>query len=170
VRNAFLLILIFILSGQAQAIAPDADDFALGAMIGSMGSISGKYWFTNQAAAELGVEFLDHPWSVFYADFLWHFPKLFGSGTRFGRETSAYAGGGAGMGFWDRLDTCGRWNCHWNQGSTGTGTGLFLRSIFGMEWYPGKSRFGIFAELVPSYMWYPNGSAFDGGIGGRYYF
>ena len=82
------------------------------------------------------MEFFDHPWTVFYGDYFRHFPTLFGIGSRFGRESSPYVGLGTGVGFWDRTDNCGRWHCTWNQNSTGTGNGFFVRLVFGVEWFP----------------------------------
>jgi len=150
--------------------APKGGELGLGAILGTIGAVNGKYWFSKQAAVDLGVEFLDHPFAVFYTDFLWHFPGLFGKGSKFGREASLYLGAGVGAGFWTRADSCGRWDCNWTVGASGTGTGFLARVVVGSEWYPLRTRFGVFAEIVPSFMLFPNGDTIDVGVGGRYYF
>jgi hypothetical protein len=165
-----VLSLIILLSLSAAAL-PTEDSIGPGVQVGTQGALTLKYFFTDEDAVNGGVEFMDHAWSVFFADYIRHFPRLFGKGTRFGRESSLYLGVGAGGGFWDRTDHCGRWRCHWNAGSTGTGNGFFVRAVLGLEWYPKATHFSVFAEAAPSFMWYPtNGSATDFVLGGRYYF
>lgn len=145
-------------------------DLGLGAEIGTMGSVSGKYFVMDQGAVDAGVEFLDHPWTTMYADFLWHFRGVLPQREKFWRESVLYVGAGAGVGFWDRLDTCGRWNCNWG-GGLGTGTGLFIRAVGGLEWFPTRTHWGVFGEIAPSFMWYPGGASFiDVALGGRWYF
>jgi hypothetical protein len=170
--RTFNAILLFVTLGfSAHADFPTEDRFGIGAMVGTLGSISGKFFLTDVDAVDLGVEFLGHPWQVFYGDYYRHFPKIFGKGTRFGRESSLYGAIGTGVGFWDRTDTCGRWHCTWNANTTGAGNGFFVRLVVGVEWYPRKTNYSVFGELGPSYMWYPtDGNTFDVGVGGRYYF
>ncbi len=150
---------------------PQEGTIGVGGMIGTIGAISAMYWFTPELTFDANIEFRDHPWNVIFADFMWHFAELFGHGSKFGRETSAYIGAGAGTGFWDRSDKCGRWHCTWNLNTTGTGTGMFLRVVGGVEWYPLRTPIGVFAEAGPSQMVFPSsGQTFDFAIGSRYYF
>jgi hypothetical protein len=108
---------------------------------------------------------------VIYADYYWYFKDVFGKRSRFARESILYAGGGTGAGFWDRTQTCGRWNCSWASNSTGTGNGFFVRAVVGIEWFPPGWNAGVFTEVAPSYMWYPStGNTVDFAIGARYYF
>lgn len=169
----YLLSAAILLSASVRAYAdfPVEGTIAPSAIVGTIGSISGKYFVTDVDAVDAAAEFMDHPWQVFYADYYRHFHRLFGKGTRFGRETSLYGGLGAGAGFWDRNDNCGRWNCSWNKNTTGTGNGFFIRAVAGVEWYPRRTLFSVFAEVAPSYLWYPtNGSTLDFGAGGRFNF
>jgi hypothetical protein len=167
-----VLILIAVFAVTSAAVTPDEGRIAASAMIGTSGILGAKYWLSKRDAVELGVEYIDHPWAVFYADYSWNIPGLFGGkGAKFWRELSLYIKGGGGAGFWDRKDECGRWNCKWNPESTGSGNGFFLRLLVGLEWYPKRSPFTVFGEVGPSYMWYPtNGNTIDVNIGGRYYF
>jgi len=167
-----LIAAFMLLSLPLHADFPKEGQFGPGVMVGTIGSVSGKYFATDVDAVDFGAEFLNSPWQVFYIDYYRHFPQLFGKGSRFGRETSEYIAIGTGAGFWDRLDNCGRWNCTWNSSTTGTGNGFFVRLVVGAEWSPSrKARYTVFGELGPSYMWYPtNGSAIDVAVGARYYF
>jgi hypothetical protein len=169
VIKAFMVSIL--LTCSAHANIPEEGNLGVGAMVGTIGAISGKYWLTSVDALDAGIEFLDHPWTVIYVDYYRHFPGLFGGKSRFGRETSPYVLVGTGMGFWDRTDNCGRWNCSWNPNSTGTGNGFFVRLDIGLEWFLRATRFSLFGEFGPSYMWYPtSGNTFDVAIGGRFYF
>lgn len=150
---------------------PGEGNIAAGFIIGSIGALTAQYWISEEHAVDIGVEFLDHPWQVFYADYTYHFLQPFGKGTRFGRESSLFVGLGTGAGFWDRLDTCGRWNCQWTAGATGTGNGFFVRAPVGIEWYIGRTHIGITAEFAPSFLWYPsNGQTYDVALGSKYVF
>ncbi len=170
-RHWILAAILVFVSSPVRADAPKAESFGLGLMVGTMGAINAKYFILDQGAVDLGVEFLDHAGKVIYADFFWHIQKLFGKGTKFGRESSLYFGGGLGVGLWVRTDTCGRWNCSWDANSTGAGNGFFGRLVVGTEWNPARTRFGVFGEVGPSFTLYPSGGkAFDVAVGGRYYF
>jgi hypothetical protein len=147
---------------------PAANEIGVGVMVGTIISATGKYWLSNQGAIDFGVGFSDHSTTVLYADYLWHIPRVFGTGTRFGRETQLYFGGGAGVGFWNHDNRCGRWGCDDRTSDT---TGLFIRGLVGFEWFPSTTRFGVFAEVGPSILLTPHtDGAVDIGIGGRYYF
>lgn len=113
--------------------APNEGSFAFGFSLGTNSSLSGKYWITSEAAVDLGVENTTSPWKVYYADFLWHFPKLFGSASKFARETTFYVGAGLGAGHWQREEECGRWKCSWSTTTSGSGTAVFARGILGCD-------------------------------------
>jgi len=158
-------------SGSSISSAPRPGDFGLGLMLGSIISITGKYWLNKQGALDFGFGFVGQPWTMLYADYLWHIPRAFGTGTKFGRESSLYFGGGGGLGFWNSANGCGHWNCSWDSEHANSGIGLFVRGLVGAEWYPAPSRFGLFGELGPSIMLIPGTwGALDFDIGGRYYF
>jgi hypothetical protein len=76
-----------------------------------------------------------------------------------------------GVGFWRDTGRCGRWGCDWDGEPHDSGTGVFVRGLFGFEWYPKTTRFGVFGELGPSIIVSPGtGGTLDIDIGGRYYF
>ena len=162
-----LLILSFIYVNTVHASPPA--DFGAGLMVGSMVSITGKHWFDQKGAVDFGLGFTGSDGTAIYADYLYHVQGIFGSGTRFGRETVGYIGGGAGVGFWNDDYECGRWGC--DRRRDDSGTGVFLRAIVGFEWFPATTRFGVFAELGPTFLIIPDTSGdLDIGVGGRYYF
>jgi hypothetical protein len=156
------------LMAQPVAAAPPKDHkFGAGIMVGTLNSINGKYWLSDRGALDFGFGITFDPWTVLYADYLWHFPGLFGTGSEFGRQTSGYLGGGAGVGFWGRSGDCGRWHCN----STSGGATLFVRGLFGAEWTPDNPTLGVFAELGPGLGLVPGvGGFIDVGVGIRYYF
>ena len=95
VRYLIPLFICAILTMPVGAAVSDPGNFGIGAEVGTMGAVTGKYWIMDQAAVDVGIEFLDHPFAVYYADFLWHIPKLFGRSAKFWRESVLYFGGGA---------------------------------------------------------------------------
>jgi hypothetical protein len=151
---------------------PEPGSIAAGAMAGTVGALSGRYWIDKNNSLDFAVEFMDHPWSVFFADYYYGFSGgLFASQSKFWKATHLYAGIGAGAGFWDRKDHCGRWHCTWTPGATGTGNGFFLRAVIGFEWFPGKKRYSVYSELAPSVLWFPEGGrTVDTSVGARFYF
>ena len=139
-------------------------------MLGTSGVLNGKFWFSKNESIDLGVEFIDHPWTVFYGNYAYNIPEMFGHAGFWG-DVQLYFGAGAGAGFWDRTDNCGRWHCKWKETSTGSGNGFFLRASTGLEWFPKRKRYTAFFEAAGSWMWYPtNGSKIDAYLGGRFFF
>jgi hypothetical protein len=139
-------------------------------MVGTITSVNGNYWVSNQGSVDFGAAFFVGENHAVYADYLWHIPGIFGKGTKFGRETYGYFGGGGGVGFWDESYYCGRWDCA-RQPHRKKGSGLFLRGIFGFEWYPLHTQFGVFAEVGPTTLLTPSiSTTLDAAVGGRYYF
>lgn len=169
--NRFRLVVFALVLTSSPALADrmGTNDIGLGLMLGSMNAVTGKYWLSDQGAIDFGIGFSGRNALAFYGDFLWHIPGIFGSGTKFGRETSGYLGGGAGIGTWNDSYDCGRWKC--DRRRDDSGTGVFVRALFGFEWFPARTRFGVFAELGPTLLLAPDtGGSLDIGVGGRYYF
>src|SRR5690348_7322802 len=73
---------------------PEANDargrLGVGAQVGTIGAVSAKYFLVKHVAIDAGVEFLDHPWGVFFTDLSYYVPGVFGKGTRFGRQSALY--------------------------------------------------------------------------------
>lgn len=166
--SRLLFVFVFIgSSATANSTAPA--DFGLGLMLGSMNSVTGKYWLSKREALDFGLGFSGRNSVALYGDYLWHVPGIFGDGSKFGRETSGYIGGGLGIATWNDSYDCGRWKC--DRRREDSETGVFLRALFGFEWFPARTRFGVFAELGPTLLFAPGtGGTLDIGVGGRYYF
>ena len=175
----FKILILILLSTSFAHAAPrpmatgtssnETGDFGLGLMVGTVISATGKYWLSPKGAVDFGLGFSDRNTTVIYADYLYHLAGIFGSGTRFGRETSGYFGGGGGLGFWNGSnDNCGRWRC---DGQSSSASGLFIRGLVGLEWHANPTRFGVFAEVGPSILLVPRTEgSLEFGTGGRYYF
>jgi hypothetical protein len=165
----FLVFMIyFATANAAETLEPGR--LGAGLMIGSMISVTGKYWLGDgKSALDFGLGFGSSDGISIYGDYLWHVPRIFGTSTQFGRQTSGYIGGGPGIGFWSDSYNCGHWRC--DRRTTSSGSGFFLRALAGFEWFPKPTRFGVFAELGPTFLLTPTTSgSLDIGIGGRYYF
>ncbi len=163
------LLFALILTHVSAAFAAPPSDFGAGLMIGSMVSATGKVWLDEQNAVDFGLGFSGSDDVAIYADYLWHARGVFGSTTRFGRETTGYLGGGAGISFWSDSYDCGRFGC--DRRRDDSGTGVFIRALLGFEWVPATTRFGVFAEIGPSFLIVPEVDGdLDIGIGARYYF
>ncbi len=153
------------------AAKPTRGSAGIGAMMGTMGAINAKFFITDRDAVDVGIEFMDEPWTVLFADYYVQLNDAFGKKSQFAKQTHLYLGAGAGSGFWSRRQACGRWKCKWDPLATGTGTGFFVRLVAGAEWYLARSPFGFYAEVAPSYMLHPTtGTAFDAALGARFYF
>jgi hypothetical protein len=143
--------------------------FGLGLMAGTMSAVTGNYWITPHGSIDFGFGFDWGDNRALYADYLWHIPGMFGHDSKFGRESYGYFGGGAGMAFWESSHICGRWNCARTSGKTGSG--VYVHGMFGVEWYPLHTRFGVFGETGPVTLLSPsNTTTLEVGAGGRYYF
>jgi hypothetical protein len=162
------LVILCLFSVSEFSISNDKN-LGAGVMVGSLTSINGKYWFSKRDAMDFGIGFAGYPGAFFYADYLYNLGPIFATNPKFWRETSAYIGGGGGVGFWKDSYECGRWKCSGR--NTDTGTGIFLRGFFGMEWMPSSTRFGIFGEAGLTMLVSPGiGTGVDAAVGGRYYF
>jgi len=163
-----LIATLFHLNAHAGSASPPAD-FGGGLMVGSITAITGKYWLDKKSAIDFGAGFAGSPDTALYADYLYHVPNVFGTSSKFTRETAGYFGGGGGIAFWDDSYDCGRWGC--NRRRERTSTGIFLRGLVGLEWFAAPTRFGVFGELGPTFLFTPaSASGLDVGIGGRFYF
>lgn len=171
-RFQILTLAFFLLPGwAASAFNPDFGAISVGASVGTMSAVSGKFWIDKRFAVDLGVLMVEDPGKAIYADAIYHFRGLLGKSSRLTRESLPYIGAGVGAGFWKRSERCDHWKCDWPKNEVGTGNGFFLRVVGGLEWFPKLRPFGVFFETGPSYMWYPGGGVhLEITLGGRYYF
>lgn len=167
-RQALFVLSLILSPVVLNAAAGPPDKFGLGLMLGTMNSATGKYWFDGRSAIDFGLGLGDPDTSI-YANFIYHVPGMFGSGTRFGRESFGYFGGGAGVGWWDDEWECGRFHC--DRRFRSHATGIYIHGMFGFEWFPRTTRFGVFGEAGPTVLISPDhGSRLDIEVGGRFYF
>lgn len=140
-----------------------------GVMVGTLTSLNGKYWFDDTSAVDFGIGIAGYPGAFLYGDYLYNLGPIFATSPRFWKETSAYVGGGIGVGFWRDSYECGRWRCGRQSGDSGSG--FFARGFFGMEWMPSSTRFGVFGEGGLMLLLTPGTSTgIEASVGGRYYF
>lgn len=159
---------LFVFNFVHAAVMPE-NTFGVGLMIGSQTAVTGKYWLSSANAIDFGVGLGGRNRSSVYGDYLWHVSDLFGNRTEFAREASGYFGAGVGLDFWSDSYECGRWNC--SKRTENSGTGVFLRGLFGFEWVPPTTRFGLFAEIGPTLLIAPSTyTSLDISLGCRYYF
>ncbi len=170
--NLILTTLVFLTSSAFAVPRVRPGTFAPGISLGfrNAGAISLKYWYSENLAIDFNVEYLGRPFTVFYTDVHYQFPELFAKNPGFLSQTLFYVGGGLGGGTWHRDENCVRFGCSWKEETTGSGDGYFLRALTGLEWFTPKSRTGVFAELAPAYLLYPNSKIiYDFVLGARFY-
>lgn len=156
--------------GKQRAPSAHPSGFGVGLMVGTIDAITGKYVLPNGNAIDFGLGFMFNPWNALYGDYLFNFPGMFGSNTQFGRQSQGYFGIGGGVAFWqNRSDYCWRYYCGTSYASSSSG--VFVRGFFGVEWFPAKPPFGVFAEIGPTIGIIPGfGGTIDFGTGARYFF
>lgn len=138
-----------------------------GLSVGSIVSLTAKYWYAEQNAYDLHLGFTGGA-TILYANHYWHLVNLFGSRTNFAQQLSAYISAGGGVSSWNNRVGCGRWGC---EPAVDSGVSMFVRGAFGAEWLPPDPPFGLFAEIAPVITVGPrSGGGLDLQIGGRYYF
>lgn len=163
-----IFVVMTLLASIASAQTPGAGRWGLGLMVGSPTAIAGKYWVSQTTAVDMGLGFGPGNWTMVFADFHWNFPGIFGSSSKFLSQLTGYVGLGGGLSAWSRTYYCNRWVCDSTRDS---GTAIFVRSPFGVEWHPGHPPLGVFVELAPLISLTPlTGGSIDLGVGARYYF
>lgn len=163
--SAFVFVSFF---SVARANSPGAGRWGLGLMLGSPTAITGKYWMSQTHTIDLNLGFGPGNWTMFFGDFHWNFPGIFGSSSKFVSELNGYVGLGAGFSAWSSGIYCNRWYC---DNTRSSGTAVFVRGPFGVEWAPNSPPIGVFIELAPFITLTPStSSSVDVAIGIRYYF
>jgi len=147
--------------------SPSERPFGLGVVLGVPTAIVGKYWLDQKTAIDGGVGVYFGNYTLFYGDYLLHYPGLFGHETKFVSELIPYFGFGAVLAFTSASFSD-------NYGLRGTSSGAFGfggRVPGGIEWKPKDHPIGVFVEVAPGLAFVPQVGLFiQAGIGIRYYF
>jgi hypothetical protein len=142
--------------------------FGLGVVIGEPTGLSAKYWLTSKHAIDFGLAYSFNSFVEVFADYLFHFPGVFGASSQFTTQLTPYIGIG-GIFFGSTNGVNSRNNHYFT--SDGSTAGLGLRLPLGIEWSPMDPPIGVFVELVPGLGIIPSTFGFlEAGIGVRYYF
>lgn len=148
--------------------ARDEGTFGLGVVLGEPTGFTAKYWLQNPSAIDFGLAFTFNNFFLIYADYLYHFPGVFGNQTQFISELTPYVGGGLVL-FFVTNNTPGM-NLSYFQSNQGS-VGLALRIPLGIEWTPSQVPLGVFLEIAPGIGVVPaTFGIVQAGIGVRYYF
>lgn len=119
----------------------------------------------SDRAVDMGLTFYFSNLVLIYSDYLFHFPKAFGTSSPFVAQLSPYVGVGGVMLFWSGS----YYNRYYYDSPHGFGIGV--RFPIGIEWKPSDPPLGVFLELAPGMGIIPGTFGFfQGGIGIRYYF
>jgi hypothetical protein len=130
----------------------------LGIVAGEPTGLTGKFWFSEKYAGDLGVSYSFDNYFLFYTDALYHFPNAIVNAKGISGKFVPYFGGGVGV----RYST---------KDSRKNTVDAFLRVPIGIEWSFSKPPVALFAEFVPGIGIAPDTYGLVlGGIGIRYYF
>jgi hypothetical protein len=152
-------------SHAAGASLHSKNHFAAGIVLGEPSGLTGKYMVESAQAIDGGIAFSFQNFFLFWADYVWEFPALFGQSSDFVRRLTPYVGVGGIM-----LISTRAGNTLFGA-TAGSSLGLGLRVPFGVEYIFNKVPIGIYAEIAPGVGIIPGTFGFlFGGIGARYYF
>lgn len=144
-----------------------ANSFGLGVAIGTPTVITGKYWTDSQAAIDGGVSFFASDFTLFYGDYLYHYPGFFKQKNEFTSRLKPYLGVGGIL----VSTTKDRSSNNRFLGTKSGSLGLAGRFPIGAEWMAPKPSLGVFAELAPSVSIVPTTEIFfQLALGVRYFF
>ena len=161
VMKLAIIFLVF-LSSLARAAPPLVDRFGLGFALGSPTAIVFKYYQDPSHAIDGGVGYWFGSYVDLYADYLWHFPKAFGSG-KTASSFVPYVGAGGGFVIADQpVNNYDNYHPYF---------GVLVRFPLGVEWVAPKAPIGVFFEIVPNILLIPGvGPGLGAVIGFRVYF
>ena len=162
-----LFVLLLSLNPVSLHAATDSHNFGLGILLGDPSSITGKYWFNRQEAADAGIAFSFNNSVLLYGDYLFHYPGAFKQNNKFLSELTPYVGIGGLI----AVTSSDRDSADRFYGRTSGSLGLAVRIPLGIEWQLPKPSIGVFIEFVPGLSVVPSTSGLvEGGLGIRYYF
>lgn len=139
--------------------------FGLGVIIGDPTGLSAKLWLDRAHAIDFGLAYSWDQDVLTFADFLWQFPRAFGSSSQFVSQLTPYVGVGGLIEFF----SYGHYYGPFYRGDSYTAAGV--RVPLGIEWNPTHPPLGVIVELVPGIYVIPGTAGFIGAdVGIRYYF
>ncbi|MEO5969758.1 MAG: DUF3996 domain-containing protein [Bdellovibrionia bacterium] len=164
-KSMMLLTLVCLMPAQeARADRLSEGSKAIGFMLGNPMGLTGKLWREDNRAIDMGISLSSDNFFLVYADYLFHFPGLFGDSSGFVEQLKPYIGVGAELSFARDGSRIGS-----RAGSSSTGIGL--RVPLGVEWVVPDAPFGIFVEIAPVLVFAPSGyTLVEGSVGARWYF
>ena len=140
--------------------------FGLGIILGEPTGVTGKFHLSPYQALDFGFAYSFNNFALLYADLLFQVSQLSGSRGRGESQVSPYIG--VGILYLTSFQSTRSNNAYFTSTDT---VGLGIRIPVGLEFFPGNSQVGIFAEIVPGIGLLPSPFGFfEGGGGVRYYF
>lgn len=142
--------------------------FGLGVILGEPTGVTAKYWVDRRTAIDSTFSYSFNDYFLLYADYLYHFPGVFGRSSTFVSQLNPYIG--VGLEFFIQTQDTGNKDRTYFRSDQGS-TGLGIRIPLGIEWRPGSPPLGVFLELTPGVGVIPATFGFvQGGVGIRFYF
>jgi hypothetical protein len=161
---SLILVSLSILNSAAYA---EGSKFGLGFVIGDPVSITAKFIQNPETAYDLQFSISSREYVLFYGDFLFQFPALFGRSVKFVENLTPYVGFGPLVALPSKSDHA--------QGQyfdrRDDKYALGARIPVGVEWIWDRAPLGVGVELVPGVIVAPATTGIlQGGISLRYYF
>ncbi|MEO5968976.1 MAG: hypothetical protein ABIQ95_03540 [Bdellovibrionia bacterium] len=167
VTSMTFLALVCAVPAQAAANRLSDGSKAIGLILGNPSGVTGKMWLEDSHAVDMGLSFSSDSFILVYADYLLHFPGLFGSSSTFTENLKPYLGLGAELSFARDSNRIG--SRYLTAG--GSSMGIGVRIPIGAEWMVPDAPFGIFLEIAPVFGIAPTSySVVESGVGVRWYF
>jgi hypothetical protein len=167
-----VLFLIQLMLLSTSSFAQSRAKFGLGVLLGSPTALSAKYFYGGNQAVDAGLAFSSR-YTLVFADYLKHFPGIFGKQNEFVSGLIPYVGVGPIIVF-DNDDHHDRNHRRHHRDYFGDEDDDFAfgaRIPFGVEWIAREIPVGVALEIVPGLVVMPSTGAFlQAGLAVRYYF
>jgi hypothetical protein len=162
-RKIFAMILLLAIFRIPTASA----DLSVGGILGIPSGVTAKYYLDANSAIDAGAGATFDSDIMVWGDYLYHFPKLFGSNGFFG-DCTPYVGGGLVVVSSGYKRTSEDAYFGKDTGSFGAG----IRIPAGVDWHLSSMKWlSIYVEIAPGLSITPaTGMFFQGGVGARYHF
>jgi hypothetical protein len=155
-----MAMLLAMCSTECIAQGPNGKDVGFGLILGDPTGGTVKFWTTstNAFAFDLGASHFG-PTRI-NAAYLWHIDAFHSS------IVKMYAAPGVALALGGRS---GHYIHHWEFDGPDEGIGVGVRAMFGLNIIPARTPLEFFVEIGPLIGISPQGSAFDAGLGIRFY-